>query len=161
MENLPFFSLFFLRKRRRWAFFKNTLQALDPPTFRIFRFNFGYGNDFQQQFLLKNSEISTLLGSSPVLRHNNACGIDFTLFQSGKFTCRTVVLLAAQFFFRFLRWLSIRETIDSVAFSMMFKTNNNIKIQHSSHIVTSKSDQHGFDSTAQQVYLLHSCFYCF
>eukprot|EP00493_Phyllostaurus_siculus_P020584 UN20909 len=35
-------------------FLKNTLQALDPPTFRIFRFNFGYGNDFQQQFLLKN-----------------------------------------------------------------------------------------------------------
>ena len=64
--------LVFLRKRRRWAFL-NTLQALDPPTFRIFRFNFGYGNDFQQQFLLKNSEISTLFGSSPVLRHNNAC----------------------------------------------------------------------------------------
>ena len=42
--------LVFLRKRRRWAFL-NTLQALDPPTFRIFRFNFGYGNDFQQQFL--------------------------------------------------------------------------------------------------------------
>ena len=72
-EKFTICYLVFLRKCRRWAFFKNTLQALDPPTFRIFRFNFGYGNDFQQQFLLKNSEISTLLGSSPVLRHNNAC----------------------------------------------------------------------------------------
>ena len=29
---------------------------------------------FNSNFWLKNSEISTLLGSSPVLRHNNACG---------------------------------------------------------------------------------------
>ena len=102
MENLPFFSLVFLRKRRRWASFnKNTLQALDPPTFRIFRFNFGYGNDFQQQFLLKNSEISTLLDSSPVLRHINACRTDEAFFLNGKLLAALVFLLADHLFFAF------------------------------------------------------------
>ena len=33
--------LFFLRKRRRWAFL-NTLQALDPPTFKSFGLTFLY-----------------------------------------------------------------------------------------------------------------------
>ena len=65
--------LVFLRKRRRWAFL-NTLQALDPPTFKSFGLTFLYETTLSITYLLKNSEISTLFGSSPVLRHNNACG---------------------------------------------------------------------------------------
>jgi hypothetical protein len=65
--------LVFLRKRRRWAFL-NTLQALDPPTFKTFGLTFLYETTLSITYLLKNSEISTLFGSSPVLRHNNACG---------------------------------------------------------------------------------------
>ena len=42
-------------------FFKNTLQALDPPTFRIFRFTFGYGNDFQHEFCSKTARYRLFL----------------------------------------------------------------------------------------------------
>ena len=54
-----FHLLFFWRKRRRWAFL-NTLQALDPPTFKSFALTY-LRNDLEHQYLLKNSEISTLL----------------------------------------------------------------------------------------------------
>ena len=35
VEHLLFLFVFFLLKRRRWAFL-NTFQALDPPTFKSF-----------------------------------------------------------------------------------------------------------------------------
>eukprot|EP00493_Phyllostaurus_siculus_P021554 UN21881 len=60
--------------RRRWAFL-NTLQALDPPTFKSFGLTFlSYETTLSITYLLKNSEISTLFGSSLVLRQFNACG---------------------------------------------------------------------------------------
>jgi len=69
--NIYHFCLFFLRKRQRWAFV-NTHQALEPPIFKSFGLTY-LRNDFEHHFLLKNSDISTLFGST-VVRHNNACG---------------------------------------------------------------------------------------
>ena len=44
--------LVFLRKRRRWAFL-NTLQALDPPTFKSFGLTFPIRNDFEHHLFAK------------------------------------------------------------------------------------------------------------
>ena len=50
--------LVFLRKRRRWAFL-NTLQALDPPTFKSFGLTF-LRNDFEHQlFAQKQRDIDS------------------------------------------------------------------------------------------------------
>ena len=47
--------------------------GLGSTNLQIFRFNFPTETTLSITYLLKNSEISTLFGSSPVLRHNNAC----------------------------------------------------------------------------------------
>ena len=50
--------LVFLRKRRRWAFL-NTLQALDPPTFKSFGLTF-LRNDFEHHlFAQKQRDIDS------------------------------------------------------------------------------------------------------
>jgi len=50
--------LVFLRKRRRWAFL-NTLQALDPPTFKSFGLTF-LRNDFEHHlFAHKQRDIDS------------------------------------------------------------------------------------------------------
>ena len=48
--------------------------GLGSTNLQNFRFNFPTETTLSITYLLKNSEISTLFGSSPVLRHNNACG---------------------------------------------------------------------------------------
>ena len=62
--------LFFLRKRRRWAFSLNKYASGLGSTnlSRILRFNFSYETDFWANSFVaqKSSEMSTLSGSSPV-----------------------------------------------------------------------------------------------
>ena len=72
VENLPFVI---------WSFcasvdvgrFKHA-SGLGSTNLQNFRFNFPTETTLSITYFLKNSEISTLFGSSPVLRHNNACG---------------------------------------------------------------------------------------
>ena len=71
MENLPFFSLVFLRKRQRWAF--KIGSGLDPPTSKFFGLTFSY-ETIEHPVCSKN-ELSTFSGSSPVLRNKNTCGL--------------------------------------------------------------------------------------
>ena len=48
--------------------------GLGSTNLQIFRFNFPTETTLSITYLLKNSEISTLFGSSPVLHYRNTCG---------------------------------------------------------------------------------------
>ena len=58
-KKTPICYLVFLRKRQRWAFL-NTLQALDPPTFKSFGLTF-LRNDFEHQFFSKTARYRLFL----------------------------------------------------------------------------------------------------
>ena len=52
----------------------------------------------------EDSETAHLLGSGPVLRHNNACRTDEAFFLNGKLLAALLFLLADHLFFPFFRF---------------------------------------------------------